>query len=75
MNYSSKNCTFTKTIVALDASEPADMKSALEGKSLSCPYEEGAFDSNWTDSLILGIGNCTGPLADALGQLSVFATG
>ena len=74
VSYSSSNCSFTKTILQLDSGEPADMKTALEGKSLTCKYSKGNFDSNWTSSLVLGISSCEGPLADALGQMVAFAS-
>ena len=71
--YSTKGCVFTKTIVSLDASEPSDMKAALEGKSLTCKYEQGNFNEEWTSSLVLGIDNCEGDLRDALVLLIAFA--
>ena len=71
--YSAKGCVFTKTIVSLDASEPQDMKLALEGKSLTCKYEKGNFNEEWTGSLVLGIDNCEGNLRDALALLTAFA--
>jgi hypothetical protein len=72
VNYSSENCTFTKTIVHLNENESQDMKNILEGKSLTCKCERGQFDENWTSSLIIDIENCNGELRDNLASLSVF---
>jgi len=72
VNYSAENCTFTKTIVSLNENESQDMKNVLEGKSLTCTYERGQFDENWTSSLIIDIENCSGELRDNLASLSVF---
>jgi hypothetical protein len=74
VNYSAENCTFTKTIVRLNDNESQDMKNILEGKSLTCKYERGQFDENWTSSLIIDIENCSGELSDRLTYLSVFPT-
>jgi hypothetical protein len=50
------------------------MKNILEGKNLTCKYEVGKFDENWTSSLILDIENCEGELRDKLTSLSAFAS-
>lgn len=73
VNYSTGNCVFTKTIVSLDASEPQDMRNALEGKSLACKYKKGNFDPGLASSLVLGIENCEGELRDALALLVAFS--
>ncbi|VVB74014.1 Uncharacterised protein [uncultured archaeon] len=73
MKYSSSGCVFTKTMISLNQNESADMKKALEGKSLSCVYEKGKFDSGWLSSLVAGIENCSGNLKDAIGQLVLFS--
>jgi len=71
--YSSSNgCVFTKTLVSLNSNETADMKKLLEGKSLTCKYEKGKFDSRLVTSLIFGTENCEGNLKDALGELLAF---
>ena len=69
---SSKGCVFTKTLVSLDSSEIQEMKSALEGKSLTCKYESGKFDPRLVTSLIYGSEYCEGPLKDAFGELLAF---
>jgi hypothetical protein len=69
---SSDNCTLTKTLVSLDANETQDMKNALEGKSLTCSYAKGSFDSRLVTDILLGTENCNGSLKDALGELLSF---
>ncbi len=71
-NYTTSNCVFIKTLVSLDANETQDMKDALEGKNLTCIYDQGQFDQRWVSSLLYGTENCTGDLKEALGELIVF---
>ena len=70
---SSKDCVFKKTLVSLNANETQEMKSLLEGKSLTCRYEKGKFDQRWVTSLIFGTEYCEGELRDILVELLVFA--
>ncbi len=69
---SSSNCTLTKTLISMDANESADLKNLLQGKSMTCPYARGAFDSRLVGSLLFGIENCSGELKDDIGRLIVF---
>lgn len=67
--YSSTQCTIKKTLVTLDQSENQEMKHALEGKSLVCTYNKGAFDPRWVNSLVFGLESCKGELKDTLAWL------
>ena len=69
---SRQGCTFTKTLVRLNASESQAMKTMLEGKSMTCGYAKGAFDPRLVTSLVGGMEYCTGDLKDAIAQLIVF---
>lgn len=69
---SSTECVFTKTLVSLDPSETQEMKSLLEGKSLTCEYEKGEFDQRWITSFIFGTEECEGELKDILVELIAF---
>ena len=69
---SSKDCVFTKTLVSLNANETQEMKSLLQGKSLTCRYEKGKFDQRWVTSLIFGTEYCEGELRDILAELIAF---
>jgi len=71
INYAEKDCIFTKTIVT--ANDSPEMKKLLEGKSLSCAYEEGNFDSRLLTSMIEGVDNCNGDLKVIMGELLIFA--
>ncbi|HLD05293.1 MAG TPA: hypothetical protein VJG90_06255 [Candidatus Nanoarchaeia archaeon] len=70
---SSTDCIFTKTLVTLSVSETQEMKSLLEGKSLTCKYEKGKFDSRWATSLMFGTEYCEGELRDIIVELLVFS--
>jgi len=73
IEFSTKNCVLTKTIISLDPSEDEGMKALLEGKSVTCKYEKGKFNSDWMDSLLMGIETCEGDLRETLSDLLVFA--
>ena len=69
---SSIGCVFTKTLISLDAKETQEMKTLLEGKSLTCRYEKGKFNQRWANSLLLGIEDCQGQLKDILVKMIAF---
>ena len=71
-SYTAKDCVLTKTLVKLNPVETQEMKTILEGKSLTCDYKRGQFDARWTTELLFGTDNCTGPLKDALAKLIPF---
>ena len=68
--YSTSNCIMTKTLSKINGLEPAEIKSLLEGKSLECAYEKGAFNTYWISALSIGLENCSGELKDAIDELS-----
>jgi hypothetical protein len=68
IKYETDGCTFKKTIVTLDDTE--EMKALLEGKSLTCSYEE--FNQEWMDSLVEDIEDCDGELKEIIGKLVLF---
>ncbi len=69
---STTSCIFTKTLLGLNESETWEMKNSLEGKSMTCKYEKGKFDSRLVTSIIFGMEYCEGSLKDALGKLLAF---
>ena len=71
--YASNDCVFTKTVNSLNEDEAQDMKSLLEGKSLSCSYQQGGFNENWVNSLVVDIEDCDGDLKDTIAQLILFS--
>jgi hypothetical protein len=68
--YSSKNCTFTKTLLSTTGEE--EIRKLIEGKSLSCTYEQGKFDQRWISSIVFGIEYCDGELKDRIVDLMAF---
>ena len=70
--YSSSDCVFTKTLVSLNEEETDEMKNLLQGKSLTCRYENGKFDQRLVDTLIFGTESCEGELKEILVRLLVF---
>jgi hypothetical protein len=71
---STPGCTFIKTLVRLNASETAGMKTMLEGKNMTCSYTKGNFDPRLVTSLIGGMEYCNGELKDNLAKLIVFTS-
>jgi len=66
---STNNCTFKKTIIALDPKESTQIKDLVEGTSMTCAYEKSKFDYDWMNSLVLGVEKCDGTLKDAIVDL------
>jgi hypothetical protein len=66
-------CTFTKTLVEPSPEETPEMKSLLRGASMTCKYQQGAFDSRWVTSLFGGLERCEGELRGILAHLAAFA--
>jgi len=69
---SSDSCTFTKTLVRLNESEMQEMKTMLEGKSMTCNYTQGSFDPRLVTSLVGGIEHCSGDLKDDITNMMLF---
>lgn len=68
----STSCIFSKTVVSLNSNETQNMQNLLDGKSMTCIYQKGNFDSQFVTALIGGIEYCSGPLKDDLGNLIIF---
>ena len=69
---SSDSCTFTKTLVRLNGSEMQEMKTMLEGKSMTCNYIQGSFDPRLVTSLVGGTEHCSGDLKDDIANMMLF---
>ena len=69
---SSDTCTFTKTLVRLNESEMQEMKTMLEGKSMTCNYTRGSFDPRLGTSLVGGIEHCSGDLKGDITNMMLF---
>lgn len=60
---------FTKTLLRLDDKEPRFMKNFLQGKSLTCTFQDN-FDMRLITSLFYGVdSNCSGELKENIGKL------
>jgi len=70
VNYASKGCVFTKTVLSMNDTE--EMRKLFEGKTLSCIYEQSRFDRRWVDSLVFGIEYCEGELKDRIVDMLAF---
>jgi len=70
VNYASKDCVFTKTLISTNGTE--ETKKLLESKTLSCKYEQSKFDQRWVNSIIFGIEYCEGELKDRIVDMLAF---
>lgn len=64
--YKTNNCQFTKTAAKISGSEDQRIIDLLEGKSLSCSYQENNFNMDWINTLTIGLDQCQGPLKDGI---------
>ncbi|MBS3122068.1 hypothetical protein J4434_04250 [Candidatus Woesearchaeota archaeon] len=65
------DCTFTKTITEISDSEPEPIKEMFAKRSFTCTYEKNNFEVKWIDTLLGGLDKCTGPLKEALYELTI----
>ena len=59
-------CNFYREYTILAADEPDAIRELLEGKSMTCQYTEGNFDTDLINTVSIGIENCEGDLVDGL---------
>ena len=59
-------CGYTRTVLAVSPDEPAEVRELFMGKSLTCAYGEGTFNSNWLITFSTDLGACDGELRDAI---------
>jgi phospholipid N-methyltransferase len=70
VNYASKDCVFTKTLLSMNDTE--EIRKLFEGKTLSCKYEQSKFDSRLVNTLVFGIEYCEGELKDRIVDMLAF---
>ena len=68
---SSGDCTLTKTITKVSLNEPEPIRDLFIDKSLVCQYEKSDFNDKWISTLLGGLEECTGPLKEALYELTI----
>jgi len=71
-SYSASSCKLEKKLVAVDKNENVQMKSALEGKSVTCTYTKDNFNEHWVSSVMGDLDTCEGDLRDTIGKLLLF---
>jgi len=67
--FTEKACILTKRVEKMNETEPAQMVSFLESRSMDCSYEPGNFDNNLITTVSLGMENCSGKLVDSIKDL------
>ncbi|MFH1439811.1 MAG: hypothetical protein ABIG89_04545 [Candidatus Woesearchaeota archaeon] len=66
-----RDCTLQKTITKVSDTEPLLIKEMFNKKSLKCEYTKGNFDDRWMSTLLGGLDKCSGPLKEALYELTI----
>lgn len=64
--FSTNNCQLIKKLVKLSDEEPAAVKQALEGKSMTCKYDKESFDPAYLSTVTSRLDSCSGSLKTAL---------
>lgn len=64
--YETNGCVLTKTVKAMDPSEPKAVVNTFLGKSMRCRYNKNDFSPLFLNSITGGLEACTGPLKDAV---------
>ena len=59
-------CELKKTILALDETEPAEVRTFFTGKTMTCDYEQGNFDEDFAFQISGPLDECEGNLVDAI---------
>ncbi|PIN69806.1 hypothetical protein COV93_03960 [Candidatus Woesearchaeota archaeon CG11_big_fil_rev_8_21_14_0_20_43_8] len=66
-----EDCTLKKGIDKLDLTEPPEIKALFEGKSMTCSYTKGNFDTQWLTTITKGLDDCDGPLKVAIYEMII----
>ncbi len=53
------------------ATEPEQVKTLFQGKSMQCPYQKDNFNPLLVDSLITSLGECSGDLQIVLNEIRI----
>jgi hypothetical protein len=68
--YKTNNCVLTKTIQALDPSEPQEIVDAFLGKRMTCKFNKDDFSPLFLNSITGYLEACEGPLKDQILQVT-----
>lgn len=63
---SKRGCVLEKTIIAMDESEPVEVRNLFIGAQMTCEYQQGAFDTRYVMQISGDLGSCQGSLVDAV---------
>jgi hypothetical protein len=69
ITYTTDNCMVNVKVTAVGAGEPAALRTALEGKTMTCDVSNGINETLLTFPPPLD--SCTGPLADTLNNIKL----
>lgn len=61
-----EGCILQKEVIAMDETEPQEIRDLFVGSSMECDYEEGSFDSAYVEQISGNLGTCQGTLVDAI---------
>ncbi len=60
------NCVFYREYTKLADDEPQEVVDLLLGKSLTCNYALGEFNTDWVNTISIGLEDCEGELVDSM---------
>jgi len=60
------DCSITKTVIAMDETEPEEIRDLFVGSEMTCTYDRGAFDSDYVTQISGNLGYCEGSLVRAI---------
>ena len=60
------DCKLKKTVIDLDETEPEEIREFFKEKYMICNYEKGAFNEDFAYQISGPLGECAGPLKDAI---------
>lgn len=63
---SHNDCSITKTVTAMDETEPQEIRELFVGASMTCSYDRGAFDTDYVTQISGNLGYCEGDLVRAI---------
>lgn len=64
--YITKSCTLTKKVIAMDPSEPTEIKDLFVNAEMTCQYTKNNFNTKWLTTLTQDLDTCQGPLKAAI---------
>src|SRR4030042_927499 len=60
------DCIIIKKVIAMDESEPKEIRDLFVGAEMECTYDRGNFDTDYVTQISGNLGYCTGTLVDAI---------